>query len=617
MMRNKLFSGFTCILTIFVVISSFSVKSDAYTVGEVQSLIDGIVGYKLETSGANSVQEWIDNELTENAGISSEWYIIALSQSRSSYDFSSYEAALDSYLSRTNVASATSRQKYAIAFIAAGSSNAYISKTLDNSIGMQGIMSWIFGLHLLNNGYTCGSYTAEDIVNKLISMQLGDGGWAISGNVSDVDVTSMAVQALAPYYSENRAAVDSAVALLSQRQLEDGDYSSYGVPNPESTAQVITALSSLGIDCLSDTRFIKNGNSLLDGIEKYRIADGSFSHTMGGASNNMATVQVFYSLISYTRQQNGWGSLYIFDNRNPARISVSTNAPDIQAPVQSNQQNTPALTQPKSPDADTVTTAGTAAVSSTEAQTSTALSISSETDSKSSDTEKMAFSGSKSESGETSVETSATKTIKPSENSDGDGKSSSSGGYKVWVSLIIAAAGGLTCMVLLIIGKRHSKNFIAVIIAAGVGVGFVCLTDFQSAEDYYNSESIVKENAIGTVTMTIRCDTITEKSDAEYVPEDGCILDVTEFSIEQGDTVFDVLTEAAQTYGIQMEYNGSTELAYVSGINYLYEFDFGDLSGWVYHVNGVAPSIGCGEYVLNDGDVVEWHYTCDLGNDVK
>ena len=57
-------------------------------------------------------------------------------------------------------------------------------------------------------------------------------------------------------------------------------------------------------------------------------------------------------------------------------------------------------------------------------------------------------------------------------------------------------------------------------------------------------------------------------------------------------------------------------LPYIAGINYIYEMDFGDLSGWVYHVNGITPSRGCGEYVLEPGDRIEWLYTCELGNDL-
>ena len=58
---------------------------------------------------------------------------------------------------------------------------------------------------------------------------------------------------------------------------------------------------------------------------------------------------------------------------------------------------------------------------------------------------------------------------------------------------------------------------------------------------------------------------------------------------------------------------GST---YIEGIGNLYEFDCGALSGWMYRVNGTFPNYGCSSYILSDGDVVEWVYTCDLGKDV-
>ena len=79
----------------------------------------------------------------------------------------------------------------------------------------------------------------------------------------------------------------------------------------------------------------------------------------------------------------------------------------------------------------------------------------------------------------------------------------------------------------------------------------------------------------------------------------------------------DALTRAARAEGIRIEYSGTPELAYVQGISDLYEFDCGDLSGWVFHVNGASPSVGCGEYVLTDGDLVEWLYSLDLGKDVE
>lgn len=470
-------------------------------------------------SGADSVQEWINGSLTEGAGATSEWYILALSQSRVSYDFSGYEVALTAYLDDTDTSSASTRLKYALVLAAIGSEDAYISEALGNSIGQQGLMSWVYGLHMLHNGYISEEYTAQEIVDSILSMQLADGGWALTGTVSDADVTAMTLQALAPYYAQHTEAIERAVSMLSERQLADGGYASYGVANPESTAQVITALSALGIDCFTDERFIKQGHTLMDGIVKYRLSDGSFRHTQDGTFNHNATVQVYNAMTAYLRQQNGWGSFYSLDSR---------------------LADAPTAEKPHSP-----------------------------------------------------IST------------------------KLVICFILAGAGGVVCLLLFLTKKRHPKNFITVLLLTAAGIGIVCVTDFQTAEEYYSTEPNSKDTPIGTVTMTIRCDTIANAGDADYIPKDGTILDVTEFSIAEGDTVFDILTEAARAHSIQLEYSGSADMPYITGIGYLYEFDFGELSGWVYHVNGASPSVGCGEYLLKDGDVIEWLYSCDLGEDVK
>jgi hypothetical protein len=54
----------------------------------------------------------------------------------------------------------------------------------------------------------------------------------------------------------------------------------------------------------------------------------------------------------------------------------------------------------------------------------------------------------------------------------------------------------------------------------------------------------------------------------------------------------------------------------IAGINNLYEFDVGELSGWMYKVNGWYPNYGCSRYQVKDGDLIEWNYTCDLGRDL-
>ena len=108
--------------------------------------------------------------------------------------------------------------------------------------------------------------------------------------------------------------------------------------------------------------------------------------------------------------------------------------------------------------------------------------------------------------------------------------------------------------------------------------------------------------------------------DGDYFPEDGIILPETEYVLREGDTVFDILDRAVRYNKIQMEYQGaehnSYKSAYIRGISYLYEFSCGPLSGWMYKVDGEYPSYGCSKYILHDGQVIEWVYTCNLGKDV-
>ena len=151
-MRTKLAAvllSLIAIVTLLPETSPISGKCSDYTVGEIQSLADGIVAYELGNAGAGDIQDWIYGPLTSNAGESSEWFVLTLSQS-GSYDFSTYEAALVEYLSHENIQSASSREKYALALIASGSTNRYITQAIENSTGQQGIMSYIYGEHILN-----------------------------------------------------------------------------------------------------------------------------------------------------------------------------------------------------------------------------------------------------------------------------------------------------------------------------------------------------------------------------------------------------------------------------------------------------------------------------------
>lgn len=482
----------------------------------VQPVLDAILSYHMNAAGASSTQDWISGALADQAGTGAEWYVFALSQS-GSYDFAPYVAQLRAYLADTAVRSATSRQKYALAFLAAGADDPFIAATMEDAIGQQGVMSWVYGLHLMTNGRTSSAFTPEDAIATLLSLQLEDGGWAITGTVSDVDVTAMVLQALAPYEDTDdvSAAIQRALTLLSSRQSIDGCYSSYGVENPESCAQVLTALSALGIDALQDPRFTPGGNTLLDAMLRFQLEDGSFAHTEGGTFSATATSQVFYSLIAYQRCMKGLSPLYVLDTE------ASAAQPSVMK---------------------------------------TALSS------------------------------------------------------KAIAVCVIAGAALIACVLLFILRKRHRKNFAAVLLVAVLISGFVLVTDFQTADGYYTADAIVKENVIGTVTLCIRCDTVAGRGD--HIPADGVILPDTTLPIAQGDTVYTILTEAARAHGIPMENSGAAGMAYIAGIAHLYEYDFGDLSGWMYYVDGDSPSVGCDQYVLHGGETIQWLYTTALGNDL-
>ena len=127
-----------------------------------------------------------------------------------------------------------------------------------------------------------------------------------------------------------------------------------------------------------------------------------------------------------------------------------------------------------------------------------------------------------------------------------------------------------------------------------------------------------------TCTFSISCATILnnwddcDESKKPLVPADGVILPTTTVTFTEGESVFDVLQRLCRENGIHMESSWTPmyNSAYVEGINNLYEFDVGSLSGWMYSVNGWFPNYGCSRYALQNGDVVNWVYTCDLGYDV-
>lgn len=170
------------------------------------------------------------------------------------------------------------------------------------------------------------------------------------------------------------------------------------------------------------------------------------------------------------------------------------------------------------------------------------------------------------------------------------------------------------------------KDLFAIVVIVALVALVASGTKVQSVDDYYltHIDDITEDSQ--TVTISIRCDTILDnwdklddslKSD-KYVPADGVILPTFRAVLRKGDTVYDIFSRVTRYSKIVTDcvYTVNYSSVYVKGINHLYEFSCGELSGWMYRVNGVFPGYGCSRYVLKDGDVIEWVYTCDLGRDV-
>lgn len=179
----------------------------------------------------------------------------------------------------------------------------------------QDINGPIFTLIALDshNYPTMGDVTREKLIQVILDAQLNDGGWNLSAENADPDMTAMAIQALAPYCKTNetvKAAVDKALEALSALQRTDGGFGSWDTVNSESCAQVIVALTALGIDPTADSRFVKNGHTVLDALAGFYVTGGGFRHTAGGERNDMATEQGYYALAAYYRFANTQTRLY-------------------------------------------------------------------------------------------------------------------------------------------------------------------------------------------------------------------------------------------------------------------------------------------------------------------
>ena len=317
-----------------------------------------------------STGEYMEKLGTPNVGaIGGEWMVIGLARSgRTVPGVEDYyqkaveyvQQSIDPDTGRLHKAKSTDNSRMILALTAIGKDvtnvggyNLLAGLSDLEFVKYQGNNGPIWALLALDSGNypvpSGGSTTRQALIDEILSVQTSDGGWAISGDRADSDMTGMALTALAPYYKKDptvKQAIDKAIARLSEMQDEDGGFSTtYGdgkyIATSESTAQVLTALSALGIDGDTDSRFVKNGSSVVDALLRYYVNGGGFKHIMDGEIDGMGTEQAYYALTAYYRFLSGKTNLYDMTDIIDMGGDVVTVEPTVPAATEPAQANTP------------------------------------------------------------------------------------------------------------------------------------------------------------------------------------------------------------------------------------------------------------------------------------
>ncbi len=411
----------------------------------------------------------------------------------------------------------------------AGGTADFIGKIANyNPTSLGTINAYIYALIAYDSGNyelpPTANWTREKIWEHILTAQLADGGWALSGSTADPDVTAMAISALANYQNEEDIAnaIEDAVACLSARQTANGGFKSWGTENSNSTSMVIVALAALGIDADTDSRFIKAGKSPIDALLSYKTADNRLGYNNTNY-NAMATEQGFRALVAYTKMLAAGTAYNIYNFQDG-----STSEPQ---PVDKSNLNA------KIADAQALNQADYTAA--TWSALSTALDI--------------------------AIAIRDRETANQAEVYDA-------------LKNLTAAVNGLKTPD----GPGGDT----------ITVSFKLLGDAKHGTE--GTRHVYKNNPGSFQT---------------WIP-------ATSVTVPKNSTVYDVFTQVLDDNGLQYD---ETQANYIGGIkapasfggHWLYEFDNGPLSGWMYTVNGTHPSLGLRERVLRDGDIIVWHYTDD------
>ncbi|MCM3629921.1 DUF4430 domain-containing protein [Paenibacillus glycanilyticus] len=495
--------------------------------------------------------------------------------------------------------------------------------------------------------------TRENLIQYILDKEVkkgteNAGGWGF-GSFTDVDLTAMALQALAPYYNSNpdvKSAADRAVAWLSKSQSGiDGGYSS-----SESIAQVIVALSALGIDSHSDPHFVKNGQSLIDALLLYALPNGGFRHTKTGGVNGMATDQDTYALVAYDRFLKQKHSLYDMTDvtlstdqpANPGDLALPPgNTPQVSVPDDSVNYRIPvtaadgskqigiSIPSGKISDVKLSLPLNTSLPQIEAIKGNNSLLISQGTQVSSGDSAGIHLLTTLN-SNDIALKAQLSSIIASGKKLDQVSVAFSMGGsarvqFSQFVTLTLRGMGGKSAAYIEggvatsitkyandALGLSSGKNEYAYDNGTDLIIKTKHFTDYVAF-----AESTIVVDGGGSNPPPSATKYVTLSVDKLTINK-GYTVSNTKIELLSGDTAWSVLKRILDNRGLTYEYVFTPKYnsVYLQSIDGDGEFDHGSGSGWMYNVNGVYPNIGASLYELKDGDKLQWRYTTDLGIDL-
>ncbi len=274
----------------------------------------------------NSLFEYLDKNTNKTeANNMADWYYLCCARVGKDENYNEYAKKIKQ--SEFNTPTDYQRVVLCLSAIDEKSDvNNLLEKGIYNNedIEKQGINALSYGLIALDcKRYKVpksAKYSRPKLIDLVLSYQNKDGGFSLNGGVSEVDSTAFALQALAPYKSAKKQK-EIALNYLSKNQAADAGFGS-----AESVSQVIIALCELKIDCEQDKRFIKNHNTLISNLNKYKNKNGGFKHIIDQKkSDNLASTQALCALIAHYRFKNNYNLFYDFSNGRENIIKNETN----------------------------------------------------------------------------------------------------------------------------------------------------------------------------------------------------------------------------------------------------------------------------------------------------